>query len=154
MEPGKGYVQPFEARSWFIGCGAGLLRRLALSISDISSEGGERFLLVGRDALRRGLTVSYRYRGDSIRNVSERKDCEKNYDFSKSTRGPIIESKGKTRITIYLDDDVIDSYRDKADKMGRGYQTPINEALRDTLGKDKPAVDAKTLRRSGEYRRR
>lgn len=72
---------------------------------------------------------------------------KKNYDFGKSKRGPVIKPKGKTRITIYLDDDVIDAYREKGDKLGRGYQTLINDALRETLGQDQPAVDAKTLRR-------
>ena len=71
----------------------------------------------------------------------------KNYDFSKSKRGAVVKPKGKTRITIYLDDDVIEAYRDKGDDLGRGYQTLINDALRNTLGKSKPAVDAKTLRR-------
>ncbi len=71
----------------------------------------------------------------------------KNYDFSKSKRGPIVKSKGKTRITIYLDTDVIEAYREKGDKLGRGYQSLINDALRGTLGNDMPAVDAKTLRR-------
>ncbi|MFQ5548354.1 MAG: BrnA antitoxin family protein [Woeseia sp.] len=71
----------------------------------------------------------------------------KNYDFSRSSRGPVVKSKGKTRITIYLDDDVIETYRNKGDKLGRGYQTLINDALKETLGKEKPAVDAKTLRR-------
>jgi uncharacterized protein (DUF4415 family) len=72
---------------------------------------------------------------------------EKEYDFSKGKRGAIIEPKGKTRITIYLDDDVIDSYRQMGDDAGRGYQTLINEALRQTLTKRSVAVDAKTLRR-------
>ncbi len=71
----------------------------------------------------------------------------KNYDFSNSKRGTVAKPKGKTRITIYLDDDVIESYREKGDNLGRGYQTLINDALRDTLGQSKPAVDAKTLRR-------
>ncbi len=72
---------------------------------------------------------------------------EKEYDFSKGKRGAVIEPKGKTRITIYLDDDVIDSYRQMGDDAGRGYQTLINEALRQTLTKRSVAVDAKTLRR-------
>ncbi len=72
---------------------------------------------------------------------------EKEYDFSKGKRGAIIEPKGKTRITIYLDDDVIDAYRQMGDDAGRGYQTLINEALRQTLTKRSVAVDAKTLRR-------
>lgn len=71
----------------------------------------------------------------------------KEYDFSKAKRGPVARGKGKTRITIYLDDDVIDAYRVKGDKLGRGYQTLINDALRETLGKRRESVDAKTLRR-------
>ena len=44
----------------------------ALSMSDKFSVAEERFLLVGRDALGRVLTVSYTYRGDSIRIISAR----------------------------------------------------------------------------------
>ena len=72
---------------------------------------------------------------------------KKNYDFSESKRGPVVKSKGKTRITIYLDDDIIEAYRKQGDELGRGYQTLINDALRKTLDNAKPAVDAKTLRR-------
>ncbi len=72
---------------------------------------------------------------------------EKEYDFSKGKRGPIRCSKGKTRITIYLDDDVIEAYRQMGDNAGRGYQTLINRALRESLSNKSIAVDAKTLRR-------
>ena len=72
---------------------------------------------------------------------------EKEYDFSKGKRGPIRHSKGKTRITIYLDDDILDAYRHKGDAVGRGYQTLINETLRRSIDHEKVAVDAKTLRR-------
>jgi uncharacterized protein (DUF4415 family) len=71
----------------------------------------------------------------------------KEYDFSKARRGAVIEPKGKTRITIYLDDDVLEAYRSRSKKLGRGYQTLINDALRETLTKKSVAVDAKTLRR-------
>jgi uncharacterized protein (DUF4415 family) len=71
----------------------------------------------------------------------------KEYDFSKAKRGAVIEPKGKTRITIYLDDDVLEAYRKKSEKLGRGYQTLINDALRVTLGQHSAAVDANTLRR-------
>lgn len=54
----------------------------------------------------------------------------KEYDFSKGKRGPIIDSPGKTRITIMLDDDVIEFFRAKAEAEGAGYQTMINAALR------------------------
>jgi len=72
---------------------------------------------------------------------------EKEYDFSKGKRGPIRCSKGKTRITIYLDNDVIEAYRQMGDNAGRGYQTLINRALRESLANKSIAVDAKTLRR-------
>ena len=72
---------------------------------------------------------------------------EKKYDFGKGRRGPIRSNKGKTRITIYLDDDILDAYRSKADKIGRGYQTLINEALKRSIRNKPSAVDAKTLRR-------
>jgi uncharacterized protein (DUF4415 family) len=69
------------------------------------------------------------------------------YDFSKAKRGPVAKSKGKTRITIYLDNDVIEAYRKMGDARGRGYQTLINDALRETLSTGQRPVDAKTLRR-------
>lgn len=71
----------------------------------------------------------------------------KEYDLKNAKRGAIAKSKGKTRITIYLDDEVIDAYRTMGDEMGRGYQTLINEALRSSLGDTLKPVDAKTLRR-------
>ncbi|MBK9359638.1 MAG: BrnA antitoxin family protein [Rubrivivax sp.] len=57
----------------------------------------------------------------------------KEYDFSKAKRGAVIPSKGKTRITIMLDDDVIEYFRSKAESEGTGYQTMINSALRAAL---------------------
>lgn len=60
----------------------------AISIPDEFSKKEERFLLVGRDALGRILTVSYTYRGDSIRLISarpatnsERREYEKELRF-------------------------------------------------------------------------
>ena len=72
---------------------------------------------------------------------------EKEYDFSKGKRGPVISNKGKTRITIYLDDDILDAYRIKGEQVCRGYQTLINQALRETLDKKRVPLDARTLRR-------
>jgi uncharacterized protein (DUF4415 family) len=72
---------------------------------------------------------------------------EKEYDFSKGKRGPVRRSKGKTRITIYLDDDILDVYRRKGDKVGRGYQTLINDTLRQSIKTRSAPIDAKTLRR-------
>jgi uncharacterized protein (DUF4415 family) len=55
---------------------------------------------------------------------------KKEYDFSKGKRGAVISPKGKTRITIYLDDEILDRFRLTAERSGKGYQTLINDALR------------------------
>lgn len=41
--------------------------------------------------------------------------------------------KRKTRITIYLDDEVLDEFRNLSERCGTGYQTLINAALRHRL---------------------
>ena len=69
------------------------------------------------------------------------------YDFSKGKRGPILQSKGKTRVTMYLDNDVIEAFRAKGDAAGRGYQTLINEALKEYIATANKPLDARTLRR-------
>ncbi|MBU3725804.1 MAG: BrnA antitoxin family protein [Burkholderiaceae bacterium] len=58
---------------------------------------------------------------------------KKEYDFSNAKSGAIIPSVGKTRLTIMLDNDVIAAFRARAEKSGKGYQTLINEALRNAL---------------------
>ena len=55
------------------------------------------------------------------------------YDFSKGKRGPILRSKGKTRVTMYLDNEVIEAFRAKSDEVGRGYQTLINDTLKECI---------------------
>ena len=72
---------------------------------------------------------------------------KKEYDFSKARRGPVVKTPGKTRITIYLDDDVLDAFRKRADTSGRGYQTMINEALRAALGQNPQGIDVRMIRR-------
>jgi uncharacterized protein (DUF4415 family) len=55
------------------------------------------------------------------------------YDFSKGTRGAVIPPEpGKIRITISLDEDLLDWFRSQVNAAGGGnYQTLINEALRE-----------------------
>ena len=57
------------------------------------------------------------------------------YDFSQGKRGaidPVLA--GKTRITIRLDDDIIDWFRQQAEQAGgSNYQTAINQALREHI---------------------
>ncbi len=48
--------------------------------------------------------------------------------------------KRKTRITIYLDDEVLETFRSLSEQSGKGYQTLINAALRTRLGA--PRMDA------------
>lgn len=61
----------------------------------------------------------------------------KEYDFSKGKRGAVLASPGKMRITIMLDDQVIEHFRAKAEAQGTGYQTMINAALRAAIAEDK-----------------
>jgi uncharacterized protein (DUF4415 family) len=72
------------------------------------------------------------------------------YDMTSARRATEIEHlnrlrAGKTRITIMLDDDVLESFRRSADERGIGYQTLINQALREYLGR-RP-LDEEALRR-------
>jgi uncharacterized protein (DUF4415 family) len=58
---------------------------------------------------------------------------KKEYDFSRGKRGAVIKTPpGKTRITIRLDDDILQWFRDQVHEAGGGnYQTLINSALRE-----------------------
>lgn len=77
----------------------------------------------------------------------------KQYDFSKAKRAKNIphlarlqaEAKGKTRITIMLDNDLLMTFKAKAESEGTGYQTLINQTLRRASGA--ASVDEATLRR-------
>lgn len=72
---------------------------------------------------------------------------KENYDFSNAKRGPIAPTKGKTRITIMLDDAVLEAAREKADEQGMGYQTLINTILREKLlAEESPNPEFKILR--------
>ena len=50
--------------------------------------------------------------------------------------------KRKTRITIYLDDEVLNEFRNLSERSGTGYQTLINAALRMRLGSSAEAIPA------------
>jgi uncharacterized protein (DUF4415 family) len=62
------------------------------------------------------------------------------YDFSGGQRGAVVPQTNKTRVTIYLDDDILDELRDRSDAAGQGYQTMINQALRKFLDKPTPTT--------------
>ena len=74
---------------------------------------------------------------------------KRKYDFSKARRGPVVPPiPGKTRITIRLDNDIIEHFQDAVDRAGGGnYQTLINDALREYLqGRRLEAVVRKAVR--------
>jgi len=60
---------------------------------------------------------------------------KREYDFSKARRGPVVPpTPGKTRITIRLDNDIIQHFQSAVDRAGGGnYQTLINDALREYI---------------------
>ena len=68
------------------------------------------------------------------------------YDFSKGKRGAVIPQRGKTRISIFIDDAVLDEFRARAEKAGTGYQTMMNDALRRYLSETDQPVTEKMLR--------
>ena len=70
------------------------------------------------------------------------------YDFSKGKRGPVIKpDPGKVRITIRLDQDIIDWFREQVNAAGGGnYQSLINKALREYIEHRNEALE-KTIRR-------
>jgi len=70
------------------------------------------------------------------------------YDFSKGKRGAVVPTPpGKTRITIRLDNDVLEWFRSQVEEAGGGnYQTLINQALREHIERGEEPL-AETLRR-------
>jgi len=70
------------------------------------------------------------------------------YDFSKARRGSVMPSPpGKTRITIRLDNEVLQWFKNQVHQAGGGsYQRLINQALREHIARhDEPLEE--TLRR-------
>lgn len=73
---------------------------------------------------------------------------KKEYNFSKGKRGPVVRvPPGKTRVTIRLDNDVLEWFRDQVDRAGGGnYQTLMNQALRDYMQRAREPLES-TIRR-------
>ncbi len=69
-------------------------------------------------------------------------------DFSKGKRGPVVPpDPNKARITIRLDADIIDHFKNLVlDAGGGNYQTLINNALREHMNASDKALE-KTLRK-------
>jgi len=73
---------------------------------------------------------------------------KKAYDFSRGRRGPVVATEtGKTRITIRIDDDILEWFRKQVHDAGGGnYQTMINAALREYVENERESLE-ETLRR-------
>jgi Arc/MetJ family transcription regulator len=73
---------------------------------------------------------------------------KKEYDFSRGIRGPVVPvPPGKTRITIRIDDDLLNWFRRRVHAAGGGnYQTLMNQALREYVSREKESLEA-TVRR-------
>ncbi len=73
---------------------------------------------------------------------------KREYDFRSAKRGAVVSvPKGKTRITIRLDDEVLAWFREQVERAGGGsYQTVINEALRQHIARANEPLE-NTLRR-------
>jgi uncharacterized protein (DUF4415 family) len=65
------------------------------------------------------------------------------YDFSKGRRGPVTPpSPNKTRVTIRLDNDILECFRGKVHQAGGGnYQTMINDVLRKYIEAEKESIE-------------
>jgi uncharacterized protein (DUF4415 family) len=72
---------------------------------------------------------------------------KREYNFSKGKRGAVIPQIGKTRITIYLDDGVLERFKARSQRTGKGYQTLINEALNSYLGMTAKPVTEEMIRK-------
>ena len=69
---------------------------------------------------------------------------KREYDFSKGRRGAVVPvPTGKTRITIRIDDDVLEWFRSQVDAAGGGsYQALMNQALREWIAsREEPLED-------------
>ena len=73
---------------------------------------------------------------------------KKEYNFSKGKRGAVLKSPpGKTRITIRIDDVILEWFRAQVQAAGGGsYQTLINRALREYMNSKHEPLES-TLRR-------
>ena len=72
---------------------------------------------------------------------------KKEYDFSKGKRGAVMRQSGKTRITIYLDDAILQRFKAESERTGKGYQTLVNDALKSYIGLTEKPLTADMVRK-------
>ena len=94
-------------------------------------------------------TLTIRFSESLVAESDEEKPMsEKEYDFENARQGPVAKPRpNKTRITIRIDTDVLNWFRQQVHAAGGGnYQTLINEALRAHVQGQDGTLE-KTLRR-------
>ncbi|MCL2645037.1 MAG: BrnA antitoxin family protein [Betaproteobacteria bacterium] len=69
------------------------------------------------------------------------------YDFSDTRRGSVIDPVGKTRVSVWVDDDVLAAFRARAVQEGKGYQALMNDALRSITRDPTTPITMESLRR-------
>jgi len=72
------------------------------------------------------------------------------YDLSNAKRAKDVphlaklqaeQSQGKTRITTYVDSDIVEWLKTRGEAEGKGYQTVLNDVLRQHIREDKPLAE-------------
>ncbi len=79
----------------------------------------------------------------------------KEYDFSHAKRAKEVphlvelqarEKQNKARVTMFIDEDILKAFREKAVSEGKRYQSLINEALRHAIAPESAPVTLEDLR--------
>lgn len=141
FDPTKAQAEVRKHRVSFAHAEQALGDALAMPIEDPDAEGEQRFISLAMDALGRyGLPLSPIAEktfasSPHAKQVATKwsSTMRKEYDFSQGKRGAVLPSPGKTRITIMIDNDILEFFRARAEATGTGYQTMINSALRATV---------------------
>lgn len=79
----------------------------------------------------------------------------KHYDFTQAKAAKDVphlskfhkQNSGKTRITIMLDNVILDTFKERADDRGIGYQTLINQTLLAAITNDAESLTPELLRK-------
>jgi uncharacterized protein (DUF4415 family) len=124
---------------------------LALTIEDDSAQEESRWVTIGMNSFGMLMVVVWTDRDDDVRLISVSRSLKsggamkREYDFSRGKRGAVLPTRGKTRITIYLDDEIVQRFKTESERTGKGYQTLINEAL--ALSKQEAPLTASQVRK-------
>ena len=85
-----------------------------------------------RQRLRRLVMLSRKLAANHLA-FNEAMDGSREFDFSQGERGPVILPTGKTRVTLWLDDDIVSTLTEQAGAAGKGIQAMVNEILATAL---------------------